>query len=254
MEAGGHVIAKGFPVGDNHTHAWPPASFLATLTDEQRRDLLGRGSERRFERGATLMNQGETGDVVAVLLEGLVKVWALSPEGHESLLGLRGAGDLLGEMAFTTRSPRSARVVASTPIRARVLADHEFAAFLDRSPGAAVKVAAAVVHKLRAANQRRAEFQACSPRQRIAIILSEIAEHIGRRESRGRSIGPEVTQADVASLAAVSISTVEKELLALEREGLVQRNRRVLFVADPSALRIRAGISCRKPYGEGLTS
>jgi CRP/FNR family transcriptional regulator, cyclic AMP receptor protein len=173
MRMGRQVIAKGFPVGDNHTRAWPPASFLAALTDEQRRDLLSRGSERHFERGATLMNQGESGDVVAVLLEGLVKVWAVSPEGHESLLGLRGNGDLLGEMAFTTRSPRTARVVASTRIRARVFADHEFTAYLDRWPGAAVQMAAAIVHKLRAANQRRAEFLACDSKQRIAIIISE---------------------------------------------------------------------------------
>lgn len=237
---------------DIRGNGWPPASFMATLTADQQSDLLTRGGDRRFSRGTTLMHQGEPAGTVAVLIEGLVKIWAISPDGHESLLGLRGRGDLLGEMAFATRSSRSARVAASTRIRARVLTDHEFANYLERWPTAAVQMAAAVVRKLQAANARRAEFQSCDRAQRIAIILEETAARVGLPTPAGLAIGPEVTQADLASLAAVSVSKLEKELFILEQDGVVRRSRRVLIITNPGALRERAGFTSRKPYGDGL--
>jgi CRP/FNR family cyclic AMP-dependent transcriptional regulator len=220
---------------------WPAASFLAALTADQRADLLARGVERTLGRGRTLMNQGEAGESVALLLRGTVKISAISADGHEALLGLRSDGDLLGEMAVATRAPRSARVVAATEITVRVLPEREFCAYLEHWPGAAVQVTAAVVRKLRAANERRAEFQSRSAAERVAIILADTAARVGHAVPGGVSIGPEITQADLASLATVSVSTIEKVLQALERDGLVERHRRALVVVDPRALRRRGG-------------
>jgi DNA-binding GntR family transcriptional regulator len=66
------------------------------------------------------------------------------------------------------------------------------------------------------------------------------------------SIGPEITQADLASLAAVSVSTIEKVLQSLERDGLVERRRRALVVTDPEALHGGAGSGTANPYRAGL--
>jgi len=230
---------------------WPATSFLATLSAGQRADLLGRGAERRLARGRTLMNQGEAGDSVALLLDGAVKISAVSADGHESLLGLRSAGDLLGEMAVITREPRTARVVAATDIVVRMLPEREFAAYLDHWPGAAAQVTATVVHKLRTANERRAEFQSCTAPERVVIILSDTVTRFGHEIPGGVSIGPEITQADLASLATVSLSTIEKVLQRLERDGLVERHRRALIVTDPPGLRGRLGSGLANPYRAG---
>ncbi len=221
--------------------AWPSTSFIAGLSGPQLRDLLSRGTWRRYERGRTLIDEGAVGRAVLVLLDGVVKVSTISAEGHESVLGLRTRGDLIGEMAFVTRSPRSARVVAATPIEAQVLAERDFAAHLTACPAVASQVAAAVVRKLRAANERRAEFTACSATERAAVILSETALAIGRPAQGGVVIGSEVTQADLASLASISLSTFEKALQILEQNGMVERQRRELLVVDPVELRRQSG-------------
>jgi CRP/FNR family transcriptional regulator, cyclic AMP receptor protein len=248
FELGSHSIRL---LGGGHMSNWPAASFLATLTDEQRADLLGRGAKRRLARGRTLMNQGEAGESVALLLDGTVKISAISADGHEALLGLRSVGDLLGEMAVATRGPRTARVVAATDITVRVLPEREFAGYLEQWPGAAAQVTAAVVRKLWTANERRAEFQSCTAAERVVIILSDTAELIGREVPGGVSIGPEITQADLASLATVSVSTIEKVLQSLEHDGLVERRRRALVVTDPRALRGRVGSGLVNPYRAG---
>ena len=237
-------------MGDTRDTGWPGASFLAHLTGRQRAELLSRGGLRHYERGDTLMDEGAAGREVLVVLSGIVKISTISVGGHESVLAFRSRGDLIGEMAFVSGSPRSARVVAATPLDARVLSEQAFAAYLDHSPAVGCKVAAAVVRKLRAANRRRAEFTACSAKARAAAVLSETALALGSPVSGGLSIGPEITQADLASLASVSLSTFEKALHALERDGLVRRHRRALIVTDSAALRRRRG-NCGNPQFEG---
>ena len=253
---------------ESHADAagWPAGTFAAGLTAGQRSDLLSRGVERRFDGGATLMNQGDRGDSVAVLLRGVAKIWALSADGHETLLGLRTRGDLLGEMAVTARVPRTARVVASTPVLACVLTDREFRLYLDRWPGAAIEVAATVARRLRTANERRAEFRSRDAAQRVAAILYDTAARVGQPVGAGRggssssssssgtggvSIGPEVTQGDLASLAAVALSTVERILQDFERDGLVVRHRRALILPDPAVLLERSGPGPGNPRHEG---
>jgi len=241
-------------LGDAKARDWPAASFLGSLSLVQRADLLGRGAAQHHARGKVLIDQGTLSRTVFVLLDGVVKISAFSSEGHESVLGLRTRGDLIGEMAFVTRSARSARVAAITPLEVRVLTEPAFAAYLADWPNAASDVAATVAHKLRAANERRAEFVACSAATRVATILGEVAGMIGRPVAEGQTIGHEVTQGDLASLASVSLRTLEKVLKNLEHEGKVKRQRRALIITDPELLGNRWGKDDGDPQFAGLRS
>jgi CRP-like cAMP-binding protein len=78
-------------------------------------------------------------------------------------------------------------------------------------------------------------------RARVAATLVETADTVGSPELDGISIGPELTQADLASLATVSLSTFEKLLQSLEQEGLIKRHRRALIIISVDRLREIAG-------------
>ena len=229
------------PAVFNEPGEWPAATFLADLSPALRPQLLGLGAEYRYARGEVVLHQGDASRFVIIVLEGMAKISTVSVYGDETLLSLRTRGDLLGEMGFVTDSPRSARVVAATPLRARVITAAEFSRFLERHPEQGTRVAAAVARKLRRANERRAEFHSLMARARIAAILVETADTVGTPDVDGVSIGPELTQADLASLATVSLSTFEKLLQSLEQEGLVKRHRRALIIIRADRLREIAG-------------
>lgn len=222
---------------------WPPASFLADLDPVLRREILRLGDERRYTRGEVLLYQGESGRSVVILLDGLTKVSSLSASGDELLLSLRTRGDLLGEVGFVTGSPRSARVVVATPVRARAISEPEFSAFLRQHPEQAVQVAAVVARKLQRANERRAEYHSMTAEQRVAAVLIDVADMIGSATDAGPCIGPELIQADLASLSVVSLRTVELLLQEFERQRLVERRRRYLIITDAARLNEIAGRS-----------
>ncbi|WP_255954677.1 Crp/Fnr family transcriptional regulator [Streptomyces odontomachi] len=220
---------------------WPAASFVADLDPVLRREVLRLGAERRYARGDVLLRQGDSGRSVMVLIDGLTKVSSLSASGDELLLSLRTRGDLLGELGFVTGSPRSALVVAATSVRARVIPAAGFAAFLRQHPEQAMRVSAVVARKLQRANERRAEYQSMTAKKRVAAVLVDVIEMIGDETDAGPRIGPELTQADLASLAVVSLRTVEQLLQDFEQERLLERRRRYLIITGAARLREIAG-------------
>lgn len=186
------------------------------------------------------MREGGPADVVIVVLEGLALVTAASEDGKEILLGLRGDGDLLGEMgALSSNTVRSATVTAATRLRGCVIRAASFVTFLERNPQVANRVSDIVASKLRAANRRRLEFNAYPAEARVVQVISEVAVAFGHRDADGWRIGPEITQANLASLASASVRTIEKILRALEHDGVVARRRRDLIVTDLPALEER---------------
>jgi CRP-like cAMP-binding protein len=225
----------------------PGPSFLDSLTPHQREALLALGRERLYDAGETLIREGDQGSHVVLLLDGVAKVVANAASGRETVLGIRGRGDLVGEMAVLSQAPRSAYVVAVTSIPARVIPVAPFTAYLERSPVVTMRLTTMVIERLRAANRRRVEFAASRAPNRVAYVLAEVAATCGRLVASGHSIGPEITQADLASLASVTRRTAEKALRTFEDEGLILRQGRELVVLDIAGLMGRADISDDDP-------
>jgi diguanylate cyclase (GGDEF)-like protein len=75
------------------------------------------GEEFEMSRDALLWKQGDTGDEVVVLLEGLFDVVRESPEGEPVVIRTVDAGAILGEMSALDGHARSAAVRASTQCR-----------------------------------------------------------------------------------------------------------------------------------------
>lgn len=219
---------------------WPRRSFLGTLTNGERQELLELGSERLYTPGTSILRQGEEGKTVVLILNGIAKISIVSETGNEILVGIRGAGELIGEMAPLSGESRSASAIAATRVNGRVITARLFLGHLGRSPGVASRLAQMVADRLRASNRRRLEFNSYPVEGRIARVLSEVALAHGHPEGNAWRIGAEITQADLASLSSVSVRTVEKVLRVFEQDGLVVRRRRDLIVVDPASLVAKA--------------
>ena len=80
-------------------------------------------------KGKTLIREGERGREFFVLLEGQADV----RKGKRSIRTM-GAGDFFGEIALIANTPRTATVVAKTPLRTLVITDRAFRALMDKMP------------------------------------------------------------------------------------------------------------------------
>jgi CRP-like cAMP-binding protein len=92
--------------------------------------------ERELEAGAELIREGEPAGEFYVVVEGEVDV-----RRRGRRVAHLGAGSFVGEIALLSRSPRTATVVATTPLRVLAISGRDFVALLDTLPELWLKVA-----------------------------------------------------------------------------------------------------------------
>ena len=85
--------------------------------DRTRERFLGYLNEQLFAKGESLIRQGDPSGDIYFLEEGEVSVYLRSPEGDTVRIRRTGSGTVLGEIGFYLGTPRSASVVADSPVR-----------------------------------------------------------------------------------------------------------------------------------------
>jgi diguanylate cyclase (GGDEF)-like protein len=97
-------------------------------------ELASLGVETRLEAGAVLWREGDAGDDVVLLVEGLLEVSHETPSGEVVILRSLEAGSVAGEMACLDGHARSATVTASTASRVIRVPAEAFRKLLRRRP------------------------------------------------------------------------------------------------------------------------
>lgn len=117
-----------------------------------RRDLqkIAKASDEvEVEAGRVLVEEGTTGRESFVIIDGHATV-----KRNGRKVATLGPGDHFGELALLDGGPRTATVVADTPMTLLVLGQREFNGVLDELPGLAHKLMASMAQTIRALDQQ----------------------------------------------------------------------------------------------------
>ncbi|MGH3928130.1 MAG: cyclic nucleotide-binding domain-containing protein, partial [Pseudonocardiaceae bacterium] len=91
-------------------------------------------SEQSFGDADTIAEQGEPGDEMHIIISGYVLVILREPGGHQQVLAVRAAGDVIGEMAVITGGVRMASLAAKGTVRLLSIGRRPFEAMLRERP------------------------------------------------------------------------------------------------------------------------
>ena len=223
------------PRGDDEAGRWAPGSLLASLTPRQRRVILGLGHARQYHTGDALLNQGDQSDYVVIIIDGYVKVTAVTGDGAESLLAIRAAGDVIGELAALDGLPRSATARAADAVLARFVTKPEVDRCLREHPDIARAFNQAVAAKLRLATQRRVDFRRDTSTRLAQVLVDLYYGSPGRRG--GKDMELLVTQSELAGLIGASEPAVHKALRILRDAQVIGTGYGRLVIHDIAAIR-----------------
>jgi CRP-like cAMP-binding protein len=106
-------------------------------------EIAGIADEIDLREGKELTKEGGPGREFFVLIEGDADV----KKGNRRVNRL-GAGDFFGEISLVTRRPRTATVIATSPVRALVITDRSFRSLLESQPEIQGKVMSALAARL----------------------------------------------------------------------------------------------------------
>ncbi|MBL1085911.1 Crp/Fnr family transcriptional regulator [Streptomyces actinomycinicus] len=228
------------------THGSNPddrARFLDMLPDGARAAFTLLGVRRRYAVGDVLINEGDHAQELVVLHEGLVKVTARLDGDRESLMDIKIAGDVVGELAAMDLGPRSATVTACGDVVATVVPGHELVPFLLANPETSLALNRLLCGRLRRSDRWRLEFGGYPVPVRLARVLVELAVSYGRPDRNTVRIDVNLSQSEFAALTGSTTHTVHKALAQLRKDGLITTGIRQTHVRDLARLRKAARLS-----------
>jgi CRP-like cAMP-binding protein len=122
--------------------------LFAGLSSRHLRRIAAVADERRYPAGRPIVQIGGRGDAFYVVVEGTAKV---TMGGSRSIARL-GAGDFFGELAVLDGGPRTASVIAETPVSTLRIARADLRKVLRAEPDVALKLLEEVAGRLRSRN------------------------------------------------------------------------------------------------------
>jgi CRP/FNR family transcriptional regulator, cyclic AMP receptor protein len=205
---------------------------------------------RTFPAGTHLMAAEQPGDVVYVILDGTVKIHVTHASGNEVILGLRGAGETIGEMSVVESVGqetvgRSADVVTLERSTLLWIERTTFVDWLQAMPIMGLNLARILSRRLRLATAQLQVFATQDVFGRVSCQLLAIAQEYGDPVSaRDLEIPLRLTQSDLASMVGASRMRVNQVLGHYKDRGYISISTQFrITIHDSAALAQRCDVS-----------
>jgi CRP/FNR family transcriptional regulator, cyclic AMP receptor protein len=122
--------------------------IFSDLTPRELRRLLRSTEEYSYPEGAVFVKEGARSEQLFVILEGSARVIRRG----RTVARIR-AGDFFGEISLLDGQPRTATVIAETPVRCLVLLRKEFEKIIAEMPSVASRVLRSLAMRFREMNR-----------------------------------------------------------------------------------------------------
>jgi CRP/FNR family cyclic AMP-dependent transcriptional regulator len=206
------------------------------VDDELLRALVQVSRTRRLRKGTMLFQQGDEGDALYGVVDGLVRICIAGESGKELTLGLMEPGDIFGEIALLDGLSRSADAYAAEDSTLLVIDRAQFLPLLERGGRLARHVIELLCERLRENTERLGEHAFLNLGARLARKLQALAVAHGRRDGHGITIEVKLSQTELAQMLGVTREAVNKQLQIWTRQGLVRLDRGHITIADEKKL------------------
>lgn len=127
--------------------------LLAGLSSGQIEDISNRLKPVRYRQKEVIIREGESGDAMYFIESGRVQV-TRGQDSNTHILNEMGSGDLFGEMALLTGSPRSATVTALSDLNLWILSQADFDDLITAYPNLALALSRLLSERLRNTDAR----------------------------------------------------------------------------------------------------
>ena len=180
--------------------------------------LLERGDLRRYAKGTLLIQEGDHGDTLYVILQGLLRAFGADDQGREITYGSYGPGECVGEMSLDGGA-RSASVATLEPSTCVVLTRETLLRFIAEEPEFAFELLAMVIQRARSVTQNAKRLALNDVYGRLRLLLAA--------ESEGGPAGAEIhlTHQDIAHRIGCSREMVSRLMKDLEKGGYIVQQR-----------------------------
>jgi len=212
------------PSASEDSEPFYPASLSESL-----RALARRGEVRRYRKNTLLIDEGDSGDTLYLILSGRLRSFSASDNGREITYGIYGPGEYLGEMSLDG-GRRSASVVTLEPSVCAVITRTSLEQHIAENPAFAFELMAKIIRRARAATLRAKQLALNDVYGRLSLLLNSLAVPL---PDGTRRVDERLTHRDMSSRLGCSREMVSRLMKDLDSGGYVAHQREHLLLLRP---------------------
>ena len=195
--------------------------LFSGLGDEQLAHLGSVVRSKEYGPGSVILTEGDPGDSLFLLMNGLAKVTRAGGQGREVVIAFIRAGEFFGELSILDRQVRSASVVALEHSQVYVIERSDFIGLIRRDPDLSIYLLQELARRIRASDQQIEYLALNDAESRVFHTLIRVAGDIGTQvNSSGAILVKLPPQKDLADMAGTSRETFSRVLRRLESKGM----------------------------------
>jgi CRP-like cAMP-binding protein len=195
---------------------------------------------RECAAGEVLFREGDVGDVMYVIREGVVRISKAGSDGQKRLADL-GAGEFFGEMSILNDKPRNATAEVLEPAKLLVINARTFEQMVKSNAEVALRLIKKLALRLDSANELIEVLLHRDPKARVILGLARQVERAGEEREGGAMFVP-MEREELATEVGVSLAESSEVLqrlcrLQIAEESVDELGRLGFLVHDARRLR-----------------
>jgi len=197
---------------------------------------------KKFKKGQILFEPNEDFKGIYFVKSGYLRVYDVGKDGKESSIQLFKPLFYLSSINFKTGIKNRHFIEALTPVEVWLAPGKEYTEFLEKHAKLKEEIDNNFLEKFIDMTSYMAQLIAGDAYSKVASLIKSLAEEFGSsKNNKTVTIKFKITHKIIASLTGLTRETVTLQMLKLEKDGLIDNDRRQIVVQDMAKLKKRLG-------------
>ncbi|MCX8076813.1 MAG: Crp/Fnr family transcriptional regulator [Aquificaceae bacterium] len=196
------------------------------MSEEELKDALEYMQIKEFKRNDYLFFEEEAEPGVYLLVEGLMKLLKETHDARIVIVRLVYPGDVFGWIEWGKRTPRNTYTAkAMLDSKTLYISNRDFINLAIKHPAIAVKMTCEATSTLLHSYETLKSIAGGKVEERIAKVLLEIADRIGKKYADVIVIEAPLTRLDIAEMTGTTVETTIRVMSKWKKQGIINAER-----------------------------
>jgi CRP/FNR family cyclic AMP-dependent transcriptional regulator len=202
-------------------------ALIAALESPNLRELAARGRVQSYRKDVVIIQEGDYGDTLHIILSGRVKVFATGDNDREVVIDTHGPGEFIGEMSLDG-GPRSASVITLEPMVCSVVTRVTLRDHIAQHPDFAFDLLGKVIRRARRATMNVKNLALLDVYGRVARLLLDMSEEVNGQ----KTVTKRLPKQDIAKMIGASREMVSRVMKDLQMGGYIEVRGSTIVLRD----------------------
>jgi CRP/FNR family transcriptional regulator len=206
-------------------------AVCASLDLAELREFERLGRRVHFAAGETVFSEEDIATSFCNLVEGVMRLYKLLPDGRRQIVGFALPGDFLG-MNISGRHNFSADAIG--PVTVCQFAKAPFGRFIEGRPHLLKRINELAIRELGQARDHMVLLGRRSADEKVATFLLGWRERLFSLKGVSNTVPLPMSRQDIADYLGLTIETVSRTFTKLERHGVIEIVHGGICLRDPA--------------------